>query len=423
VLLRGTTAISPIALHSAMTATAHATPSPLPLQPQPAFDSERFLRQHVNDTLNFYAPRARDPEGGYFHYFLDDGTVYNAGHRHLVSATRFVFNGCQAYSSTGDVAYRDWAAHALAHLARFRRADGLYAWTLQDGQIEDATVMAYGQAFILLAFSHAHRVGLASADEVAAAFDRMDTAFYDSAARAYADEITPEGELIAYRGQNANMHTCEACLAAFEATGEQRYLDRALSLIERFAFELADQTLGLVWEHYRTDWTPDWDYNRDNPGNIFKPWGFQTGHQTEWAKLLLIAHTHAPSQRLVERAVHLQSTAWQHGWDATHGGLIYGFAPDFTPCDVDKYHWVQAESFAAAWRLWRVTGREEFRQQYLQLWAWSWQHLVDHTYGAWFRIVGNDGRKLENTKSPAGKADYHTMGACWDVMSVGGLQA
>jgi mannose/cellobiose epimerase-like protein (N-acyl-D-glucosamine 2-epimerase family) len=214
---------------------------------------------------------------------------------------------------------------------------------------------------------------------------------------------------------------CEACLAAYEFTGEVRYLDRAEVLIERFAFDLADTAGGLVWEHYRADWSIDWDYNKNNPGNIFKPWGFQTGHQTEWAKLLMMAHQHRPQNRWVDRAVHLQQEAYRHGWDAQHGGLIYGFAPDRSPCDSDKYFWVQAESFASAWRLWRHTGEAEFLKQYQALWQWSWLHMVDHQHGAWFRILGADGRKLENTKSPAGKVDYHTMGACWDVLAVGGL--
>jgi len=273
---------------------------------------------------------------------------------------------------------------------------------------------------VLLAKSHAHRVGVCSAQDVAQAFDRMDDAFYENAHRAYADEITPQGELIAYRGQNANMHMTEACLAAYEFTREPRYLQRALSLIERFVFELAETEHGLIWEHYSRDWTPDWRYyNQDNPGNIFKPWGFQTGHQTEWAKLLLIAHSHAPDVRFVERAAQLHNAAFAHGWDKTHGGLIYGFAPDLTPCDSDKYFWVQAESFASAWRLWRITQDPTYLAQYKQLWSWSWRHLVDHQHGAWFSIVSADGSKLETTKSPAGKVDYHTMGACWDVMGVG----
>jgi mannose/cellobiose epimerase-like protein (N-acyl-D-glucosamine 2-epimerase family) len=385
------------------------------------FQSRNFLEQHVLDILRFYEPRARDPQGGFYHYFLDDGTVYNASHRHLVSATRFVFNGAMAQRHTGRQQVQDWAAHGLAHLKTFARSDGLYAWTVRDGIIEDATVMAYGQAFVLLALAHGFSVGSASRDDVAAAFDRMEAVFYEPQHRAYADEMTPEGVMIPYRGQNANMHMCEACLAAYEFTRETRYLDRAESLIERFAFELADAAGGLVWEHYDSDWVIDWTYNQDNPGNIFKPWGFQTGHQTEWAKLIMIAHHHRPQARWVDRAMALQRAAFEHGWDPTHGGLIYGFAPDKKPCDKDKYFWVQAESFASAWRLWRHTGEQEFLQQYQKIWTWSWRYMVDHDHGAWFRIVGNDGRKLENTKSPAGKVDYHTMGACWDVLQVGGL--
>jgi mannose/cellobiose epimerase-like protein (N-acyl-D-glucosamine 2-epimerase family) len=389
----------------------------------PNFLGCAFLEAHVDTILRFYAPNALDPSGGFFHCFLDDGTVYDRRTRHLVSATRFVFNWAMAHRHTGRTPYLDWTRHALAHLEAFRRRDGLYGWTLDGARLDDASAMAYGQAFVLLARSHAARVGLVDAAGVADAFDRMDAAFWRAADRAYADEITPAGELIAYRGQNANMHQCEACLAAYEATGDQRYFARAEALIERFAFELADAAGGLVWEHYGLDWSVDWDYNRDNPGNIFKPWGFQTGHQTEWAKLLLIAHGHRPQRRWVDRAASLHQAAWDHGWDAVHGGLIYGFSPDRSPCDNDKYFWVQAESFASAWRLWRATGEPEFLRQYREIWRFSWRHMVDHRHGGWFRIVGDDGRKLEDTKSPPGKVDYHTMGACWDVMAAGGLDA
>ena len=388
----------------------------------PEFDSRRFLSEHIDKTLAFYEPNALDPQGGFFHYFLDDGAVYERSHRHLVSATRFVFNWSMAFHHTGRAHYLDWTRHALAHVQSFRLPSGLYGWTLEAGRVQDATAMAYGQAFVLLAHSHAFRVGACSREAVAEAFDQMNAAFFQADVRAYADEITPEGVLIDYRGQNANMHMCEACLTAFEFTGEQRYWDRAVLLLERFAFELAAQSHGLVWEHYRQDWSLDWDYNRDNPGNIFKPWGFQTGHQTEWAKLLMIAWQHQPNPRWLQRAQELQCAAFQHGWDAQHGGLVYGFDPDFKHCDSDKYFWVQAESFASAWRLWRATGKQEFLDQYQRTWQWSWQHMVDHQYGAWFRILSADGSKLENTKSPAGKTDYHTMGACWDVMQAGGLR-
>lgn len=396
--------------------------------PAPAFESRAFLAAHIDHTLAFYERSAYDPAGGFFHYLLDDGQVYERSHRHLVSATRYVFNWCMAHRHTGRSPYRDWAIHAREHLHRaFRLPDGhpnagLHAWTVRDGVPEDERALAYGQAFVLLAESQACLTGLAAPQDVAAAFDRMEDAFYDPGQRAYADERSAGGELSSYRGQNANMHQCEACLCAFEATGDRRYLDRAESLIERFAFELATPEQGLLWEHYDRDWRLDWHYNEHQRNDIFKPWGFQTGHQTEWAKLILQAHGHRPQRRWVDRAAELHLAAWRHGWDERHGGLIYGFAPDFSPCDSDKYFWVQAESLASAWRLWRATGEAVFRRQYGDAWAWSWQHMVDHEHGAWFRITAADGRKLENTKSPAGKTDYHTLGACWDILATGGLQ-
>ena len=58
---------------------------------------------------------------------------------------------------------------------------------------------------------------------------------------------------------------------------------------------------------------------------------------------------------------------------------------------------------------------------YDRIWAYAWQHFVDHEHGAWYRILGPDNRKLSDEKSPAGKTDYHTMGACQDVLAALGV--
>ena len=39
-------------------------------------------------------------------------------------------------------------------------------------------------------------------------------------------------------------------------------------------------------------------------------------------------------------------------------------------------------------------------------------------YGAWFRILDSKNKKYDNLKSPAGKVDYHTMGACYEVLNL-----
>lgn len=388
--------------------------------PENGFDDPEFLTGHVRSILDFYEDRVVDKSGGFFQTFRDNGTVYDPGLRHLVSSTRFVFNYATAHRLHGDAHYRDWARHGLDFLKnRHRQPEGHFAWELRDGAVSDGRAMAYGHAFVLLAAASAHRIGIEDSEAlIDETWAFLESAFWDDTAGAYADERDPSlKNLDPYRGQNANMHLCEALLAAFEATGNKRYLDRAGRLALKFAGELADLNAGLVWEHYTTDWRADFNYNRDRPDDLFKPWGFQPGHQVEWAKLLLLLNSHRPSDWMVERAVSLYRLAMDKGWDRKFGGLVYGFAPDGSFCDAHKYFWVQAEAIAAAWRLFRLTGDDAFLADYHRLWQWSWTHLIDHHHGAWFRIRNRDGSPVDDLKSPPGKTDYHTLGACWDVLS------
>ena len=387
----------------------------------PDFEDSRFLHDHIESILAFYEPNVIDPVGGFFQHFADDGRVYDSETRHLVSSTRFIFNYVNAYQQTGRQHYRDWAAHGYTYLqTHHQQNNGAYIWQRKGTDIEDGRAMAYGHAFVMLAAAYAARLGICGAnDTIAAIWEFMETHFWQAAHNAYADERDASlRKLDPYRGQNANMHIVEALLAAYETTGEPRYLARAEMVAEQFCVVLAASAEGQIWEHYNSDWNHDWTYNIDKPDDLFKPWGFQPGHQVEWAKLLLQLDALAPRDWYLGAAQHLFDTAMAKGWDQEHGGLVYGYAPDGTFADTNKYFWVHAEAFAAAWRLWRRTGEPKYREDYHRLWRWSWDHLIDHKYGAWFRIVSRSGEWIEPWKSPAGKVDYHTMGACWDVLSV-----
>lgn len=387
----------------------------------PDFRNEAFLREHVRGTLAFYHPRAIDPAGGFYQYFRDDGDICDASRRHLVSSARFVFNYAMAYREFGGAAYLRASRHGLRYLREVHRdADtGGYAWTVRDGAPEDRTNHCYGAAFVLLAYAVACAAGI---EESAAWLEEtrglLETRFWDPAAGLYRDEADPAWRFTAYRGQNANMHLCEALIAAFEATGDGWYLERALLLADNVTRRLAAKSGGLVWEHYDEHWRIDWDYNREDPRHLFRPWGFQAGHQTEWAKLLLMLDRHANRDWLVPKARLLFGAAMEKAWDGTNGGIAYGFAPDGSVCDADRYFWVQAETLAAAAVFAERTGERGWWEWYERVWAYAWRHFVDHEHGAWYRILDRDNRRYDDLKSPAGKTDYHTMGACYEALRV-----
>ncbi|SFO62140.1 Mannose or cellobiose epimerase, N-acyl-D-glucosamine 2-epimerase family [Variovorax sp. PDC80] len=393
----------------------------------PDFRSPEFLIGHVQHTLAFYDGRSLDPHGGFFHFFKDDGTVYDRRTRHLVSSTRFVFNNATAWRRFGRPEHLAATRHGLAFLHRAHaHPQGGYLWELDwhegRAQVRDDTHYCYGLAFVLLAHAHAAMAGVDEARAgIESTWQLLERHFWEPRHQLYANEATADWTVSPYRGQNANMHACEAMMAAFEATGDAKYLDRAATLAQAIALRQADLTGGRVWEHFHEDWSVDADHNRGNRADIFKPWGFQTGHLTEWAKLLLqleglLAGRGVATGWMLPRAQSLFEAAMRHGWDAEFGGLVYGFDPAGALYDGDKYFWVQAESFAAAALLAVRTGEPRYWDWYDRIWDYAWRHMVDHEHGAWFRILSRHNRKLSDEKSPAGKTDYHTMGACHDVL-------
>ena len=388
----------------------------------PDFHSAAFLKQHALWTLSFYAAQSVDPSGGMYHFYLDDGRVYNATTRHLVSATRFVITNAIGYELSGAALHKERAVHALRFVqtAFYDTARDGYHWTIhwQDGQATplDQTRHMYGLAFVMLAAAKAVQIGIAGAQGLLErTFDLAEQRFYDPGAGLYADDASPDWQLSGYRGQNANMHTCEALITAFAATRDARYIERAESIAYNITQRQAALCGGGIWEHYGADWTPDLEYNRHDSSNIFRPWGFQPGHFTEWAKLLCLLDTHSPADWHLPRAKALFDRALALAWDEKKGGIHYGFGLDDSICDGAKYHWVQAESMAAAALLARRTGDAKYADWYERIWQYVWQHFVDHEQGAWFRILSADNFNLTREKSPAGKVDYHNIGACYDV--------
>src|SRR5699024_5828879 len=58
-----------------------------------------------------------------------------------------------------------------------------------------------------------------------------------------------------YRGMNSNMHVVEAFLAAFDATAEAIWRDRALGISEKMVAQARGNNWRIV-EHFDENWEP-----------------------------------------------------------------------------------------------------------------------------------------------------------------------
>jgi mannose/cellobiose epimerase-like protein (N-acyl-D-glucosamine 2-epimerase family) len=381
------------------------------------------LRQQVRNVLYFQYPECIDHRYG--GYLLDrderDGHVYDGTRKHLVGTCRLSYTLCVGARIDGPDWCRSAAAHGLSFLFdAFYDADrGGLDWVLDGTETADATRRCYGHAFCLLACAAATGIGLPCAGErLERVASLIDERFFEPEYGRHRAEADGDWNFTDYRGQNANMHACEAYLAAYDATGTEDYLDRAYTVADSLVRDPPADS-GLVPEHYTTEWEPDPEYNRDDPRHQFRPPGFQPGHGVEWAKLLGLLADRREEAWLEERARELFDAALAVGWDEEYGGFHYTVEEDGEPIVPEKYGWAVAEGIGAASLLARED--EAYLAFYDRLWEYAREHLINEKYGTWYEKVSREGERVTPANDgPRVEPGYHPVANAALAMDVFG---
>ena len=359
------------------------------------------------------------------------GDPYSGDRRHLVATCRSISNFAIGALVDGPDWCLDAAEHGVRFLREAHRADGEDGYHLvvdAEGEPIDQTRSAYGHAFVLLAFARATDAGVeGAATDLAATHALIDERFRDDAGLLRSDCDPDWTEQESYRGQNANMHACEAYLAAYEATGEETYLDRARHIAEAITVELAGATGGLVWEHYTDEWDHEFAYNEADPRHQFRPPGYQPGHHAEWAKLLALLDRYDADPPSVEgetvgwadRGRKLFDAAIDHGW--AENGFIYTHKLDGTPIVSDRYGWALAEAIGASTALTERAAADGDSEAADALDEWTRRleictDLYRGPAGVWYekRVAPEDGGGLVAPDPPGVEPDYHPLGARYE---------
>lgn len=146
----------------------------------------------------------------------------------------------------------------------------------REGEILDPTPDLYDHAFALFGFAWAYRA--TQSQHWAKWIEKTHEAIIRKLGagvfeQGFAHQIPPTG----WRLQNPHMHLLEACLAAYEATSDERYSITARQILELFEARFFQATTGTLAEYFDNQWKPA----PGAEGRIREP-----GHQYEWAWLL-----------------------------------------------------------------------------------------------------------------------------------------
>ncbi|MEP2641570.1 AGE family epimerase/isomerase [Roseobacter sp.] len=368
-----------------------------------------YLRNDVQRQLDLFVGTLRGDGGFDVPDFA--GRPLGDGPQELHTTTRMVhsfalakqfgFAGCDAVIDAGMQFL--WRAH------RDQTHGGYFSAVTHDGAPADDTKLAYGHMFVLLAAATAKDAGHPDADRMLAdVTETLQTRYWEAEHGRFADEFRADWSTFStYRGLNANMHGVEAHLAAFEATNDAAYLNRAGQILGFFFDDLAPAHGWRLPEHFNQDWTVDAGYE-GNP--MFRPAGSTPGHSFELGRLLLQywdlngrTDAHAPSKarRVIEQALR----------DGAHpqGGIIYTLE-NGQAAKQDRYWWPVTEAIGALAALQKYAPQPQDEHQYRALWAFADAHFVDHDRGGWFPEIDDTGRPV--SRQFLGKPDiYHAIQA------------
>ena len=380
-------------------------------------ENRQFLAELREDLLKF--GRRFPSPGGSSWYLGDDGTPWTDRPREtwITSRMTHVYSIGSMLGFPGAEALADAGLKGLAGELHDEKNGGWYPGLTKDNDILPMK-QCYAHAFVILASSSALLAGRPGAGELLenalAVYDRY---FWDEENGLARDLWNTEFTICdPYRGVNANMHSVEAFLAVADATGREEYRKRAGRIIAH-VIEWASANSWRIPEHFKTDWTPDLDCNKETPDDPFKPYGATPGHGIEWARLITQwALSSYPDDKenaapFIGAAEKLFNRAVTDAWNVDGApGIVYTTDWDGTPVVHDRMHWTLAEALNTSGMLFHVTGKQAYADCYEAFMKYLDETVLDHVNGSWFHQL-DEQNHLKGTVWP-GKSDlYHAFQA------------
>lgn len=377
-----------------------------------------YLRENARKQFAFFRPSVQSKAG--FHVLAHDGKALSSEVQELHTTTRMVH--AYALGKIAGVPDCDGPIdQGLRYLLSHHQdpVHGGFVWGVDGAGICDDRKLAYGHVFTLLAGASALAAGHPDGADLMALVDKsLDAHFWEEEQGLFSDEWRRDWTpFSSYRGMNANMHGTEALLAAFEATGQEKYLMRASRILDFFLFRTAPAHGYRIPEHFTDAWQPDLTYSGDP---MFRPAGTTPGHSFEWARLLL-QHWDLkgrPQDGSLECARKLTYRALDDAWDRENGGIFYTLNFDGSAAITDRYWWPVTEAIGVLATLIKCDPQPEDEQWYRRVWQFADAHFVDHARGGWYPEIDSTGTPTE--RQFIGKPDiYHSIQATLYPLSGG----
>jgi mannose-6-phosphate isomerase len=358
----------------------------------------------IEHSLPLWASEGWDrTTGGFIDRLAPDGRADPLAPRRVFVQARQIYCFAKAAQIGWYPAGREIALKGLEHLlAKAKSPDGRpgFVHTLApDGTVLDPLRDSYDQAFVLLALASVYAL-----DRDAQVRSEIDSllSFLDTQLRSPHGGFLEGWPASMPRRQNLQMHLFEAMIAAFDATHDLAFQNRAGEFFALFLANLYDKQKQVLGEYFEDDWSR------------IEPVSVEPGHQAEWVWLLkgFERITGCPTGRY---RGELLASALRYRDEAT-GCLIDEGDAAGTIRRHSRRLWPQTE-IAKAWIAQAEAGEAGAADEARAALSRLERHYLRHPVaGGWYDQFDRDGRSLIAT-IPA-SSFYHVLCAVVEAEQV-----
>lgn len=281
-------------------------------------------------------------------------------------------------------------------VAHARLSDGGWAKTLaRDGSVLDPTPDLYDLAFVLYALAWRYRL---SRDAEVLKLLQPTLDFIQTRMRVgegFVSRLPDDG----VRLQNPHMHLLEACIAAFDATQDERFLAQADELVALFRRRLFDGA--ILGESFNVDWSR-------MPEQALEP-----GHHFEWA-WILTQYQRLRGGDLSAEAAALIGYGERVGLHPAAFAVYDAVGEDGAPIKSSSRAWTNTERIKGWLGLYELTGRDPREPVTQSLRLLFDRYCAGSTPGAWVDQFDAEGRAM--VEAVPASIVYHLLLAFAEVL-------
>ena len=222
----------------------------------------------------------------------------------------------------------------------------------------------------------------------------QDQRWWDPSYGAVREEIDAATEARSpLRRLSTNLDTAQSYLAAWEATSNRVWFDRARSIL-RLVGEVAARSGFALPDLFDEEWRPLPPLELIRPGDTLPGLGFKAARLIGQVCAILIHMGETPGPWMLDTAISLYERAHADGWTEDGvGGIVYTLDSTGIVVAPERMHWVVCEAASAA----RVLAElvvpdlaEDLAVDYARAVAWADSH-ARAGMGRWIHEIAPDG--------------------------------